>query len=212
MNLPVAGGGYFRLLPYRWTRWGIARLNERERRPAIFYLHPWEIDPGPAAAPGRLRSAGSGTTATSTRPKPRLRRLLRDFRFAPLGRARWRCRRTCRAGADADVIARSPTFRDAVTPDVLHARPSPPTARRSSSSSSTPRRSSTGRRRSRARTSSVTAIAEVGRLQDVLRAVRAQADVRRRLSRRRDAVVGASGWRRSPHAASARLARTCTRG
>src|SRR5262249_6331397 len=45
MNLPVAGGGYFRLLPYAWTRWGIARLNDRERRPAVFYLHPWEVDP-----------------------------------------------------------------------------------------------------------------------------------------------------------------------
>src|SRR4029077_19574208 len=40
-NLPIAGGGYFRLLPYWWTRWGINRLNAVERRPAIFYLHPW---------------------------------------------------------------------------------------------------------------------------------------------------------------------------
>ena len=45
MNLPVAGGGYFRLLPYGWTRWGIARINATRGSPAIFYLHPWEIDP-----------------------------------------------------------------------------------------------------------------------------------------------------------------------
>ncbi len=44
-NLPIAGGGYFRLLPYGWTRWGIQRVNQTERRPVIFYLHPWEIDP-----------------------------------------------------------------------------------------------------------------------------------------------------------------------
>jgi polysaccharide deacetylase family protein (PEP-CTERM system associated) len=45
-NLPVAGGGYFRLLPYWWTRFGIKRLNEVEGKPAVFYVHPWEVDPG----------------------------------------------------------------------------------------------------------------------------------------------------------------------
>ena len=58
-NLPVGGGGYFRILPYAWTRWGIARLNQAERAPAIFYLHPWEIDPDqprlPAPWLGRFR-------------------------------------------------------------------------------------------------------------------------------------------------------------
>lgn len=44
-NLPVAGGGYFRLLPLAVTRWAIRRIN-RERLPFLFYLHPWEIDPG----------------------------------------------------------------------------------------------------------------------------------------------------------------------
>jgi polysaccharide deacetylase family protein (PEP-CTERM system associated) len=44
-NLPVAGGGYFRLLPYAWTRWGVGRINRTENRPVIFYLHPWEVDP-----------------------------------------------------------------------------------------------------------------------------------------------------------------------
>src|SRR5688572_20917925 len=45
LNLPVGGGGYFRILPYQWTRWGIARLNQNAQA-AVFYLHPWEIDPG----------------------------------------------------------------------------------------------------------------------------------------------------------------------
>jgi polysaccharide deacetylase family protein (PEP-CTERM system associated) len=44
MNLPVAGGGYFRLLPLAVTRWAIRRIN-REGLPFLFYLHPWEIDP-----------------------------------------------------------------------------------------------------------------------------------------------------------------------
>jgi polysaccharide deacetylase family protein (PEP-CTERM system associated) len=44
-NLPVAGGGYFRLLPLAVTRWAIRHVN-REGLPFLFYLHPWEIDPG----------------------------------------------------------------------------------------------------------------------------------------------------------------------
>jgi polysaccharide deacetylase family protein (PEP-CTERM system associated) len=44
-NLPIGGGGYFRLLPLSLTRVGIRRVNCRERRPVVFYLHPWELDP-----------------------------------------------------------------------------------------------------------------------------------------------------------------------
>lgn len=46
VNLPVAGGGYLRLLPYSVTSWAIRQLNTRENQPAMVYLHPWEIDPG----------------------------------------------------------------------------------------------------------------------------------------------------------------------
>ena len=45
LNLPCGGGGYFRLLPRNVCHWGIQRVNERERKPAVFYFHPWEIDP-----------------------------------------------------------------------------------------------------------------------------------------------------------------------
>ena len=83
MNLPVAGGGYFRLLPYGWTRWGIARLNERERRPAVFYLHPWEVDPDqPRLQASMLSRFRHYRNLRKT--ESRLRRLLTDFRFAPL--------------------------------------------------------------------------------------------------------------------------------
>ena len=44
-NLPVGGGGYFRILPYAYTRWGLSRLNGRESQSGVVYLHPWEIDP-----------------------------------------------------------------------------------------------------------------------------------------------------------------------
>lgn len=45
-QLPIAGGGYLRLLPAPLIKWGIDRINNREKKPAVLYLHPWEIDPG----------------------------------------------------------------------------------------------------------------------------------------------------------------------
>jgi len=83
INLPVAGGGYFRILPYSWTKWGIARLNRMEAQPAIFYLHPWELDPGQPKLPtdlfGRFRHyTNLHKTEASLMP------LLRDFRFGPV--------------------------------------------------------------------------------------------------------------------------------
>ncbi|WP_153061512.1 DUF3473 domain-containing protein, partial [Escherichia coli] len=44
-NLPSSGGGYFRLLPYALSRWMMRRVNEVDGEPAVFYFHPWEIDP-----------------------------------------------------------------------------------------------------------------------------------------------------------------------
>ena len=80
VNLPIAGGGYFRLLPYAWTRWGISRVNRLERKPVVFYFHPWEIDPDQprfaVGAASRLRHY----TGLDRTPE-RLRRLMREFRF-----------------------------------------------------------------------------------------------------------------------------------
>jgi polysaccharide deactylase family protein, PEP-CTERM locus subfamily len=45
INLPIGGGGYFRLLPVRLSRHGIRRVNTREGRPVMFFFHPWELDP-----------------------------------------------------------------------------------------------------------------------------------------------------------------------
>lgn len=82
-NLPMGGGGYFRLLPYRWTSAGIRRLNEVERQPAIFYLHPWEIDPGqprlPAPPLTRFRHYRGLESVEA-----RLERLLDEFRFGTI--------------------------------------------------------------------------------------------------------------------------------
>lgn len=45
INIPIGGGGYFRLLPVNFFRRGIRRVNEREKQPVMFYFHPWELDP-----------------------------------------------------------------------------------------------------------------------------------------------------------------------
>ena len=83
MNMPIGGGGYFRLLPYAWTRWGISQLNREEQRPAVFYLHPWEIDPDQprlrTSTLGRLRHYGR-----LAQTEQRLRQLLSEFSFGPL--------------------------------------------------------------------------------------------------------------------------------
>jgi polysaccharide deacetylase family protein (PEP-CTERM system associated) len=82
-RFPVGGGGYFRLLPYRLTRWALRELNQTERQPAIVYLHPWEVDVDQPRLPvGRLAQFRHSVNTPSTESK--LRRLLRDFRFAPV--------------------------------------------------------------------------------------------------------------------------------
>jgi polysaccharide deacetylase family protein (PEP-CTERM system associated) len=82
-SVAVSGGAYFRIYPYALTRANI-RAHEARRGPVVFYLHPWELDPDhprvPFAARPRLTHYWN-LRAT----EPRLRRLLADFRFAPLG-------------------------------------------------------------------------------------------------------------------------------
>ena len=82
-NLPIGGGGYFRLLPYGWIHAGISRVNRVERRPVVFYVHPWEIDPDQPRLPGsaftRLRHYRN-----LHKTERRLTRLLRDFSFATI--------------------------------------------------------------------------------------------------------------------------------
>lgn len=81
-NLPVAGGAYFRIYPYALTRTAFRALN-REGKAAVFYLHPWEIDPQHPRIPLPRRIALThyfNLQAT----EGRLRQLLRDFRFAPM--------------------------------------------------------------------------------------------------------------------------------
>ena len=83
MRVPVAGGGYFRLLPYWFTRWALASVNERDSMPFVFYLHPWEIDPEQprfdASWFSRFRHYNNLDVCEA-----RLRSLLADFRFSTM--------------------------------------------------------------------------------------------------------------------------------
>jgi polysaccharide deacetylase family protein (PEP-CTERM system associated) len=93
-NLPCGGGGYFRLLPYRLSQAAIGRINGAERRPAVFYIHPWEVDPDQPRARGAPLKSRLRHYMNLSRTAGRLQRLLADFRwdrldhvFPPFGTA-----------------------------------------------------------------------------------------------------------------------------
>lgn len=80
-NIPIGGGGYFRLLPYVASRFAIARFHRDEARPAIFYMHPWEIDPDQPRVAGVGLKSRFRHYVNLRRTEPRLGRLLSDFRW-----------------------------------------------------------------------------------------------------------------------------------
>ncbi len=80
-NWPAGGGGYFRLLPYGVSRWSLRRVNAVDRQPALFYFHPWELDPEQPRVQGPSRKARFRHYLNLTRMVPRMRRLLTDFRW-----------------------------------------------------------------------------------------------------------------------------------
>lgn len=78
-TVAAGGGGFFRLLPYGFSRWAIRQVNGQEGRPAIIYFHPWEIDPDqPRVREAPLRSRFRHYTNLS-KMAGKLRRLARDF-------------------------------------------------------------------------------------------------------------------------------------
>lgn len=81
---PFAGGAYLRLLPYWYTRWGIRYLNVFEQRPACVYLHPWEIDPEQPSMSGNFTARIRHYIGLRNTPG-KVRNLIRDFEFHPLG-------------------------------------------------------------------------------------------------------------------------------
>jgi len=80
-NWPAGGGGYFRLLPYAASRWLLRRVNHVDRQPAIFYFHPWEIDPAQPRVAGIDAKTRFRHYLNLDRMERRLRKLLFDFEW-----------------------------------------------------------------------------------------------------------------------------------
>ncbi len=80
-NLPAGGGGYFRLFPYAVSRWMMQRVNAQDQQPAIFYFHPWELDPDQP----RQENVGVKTRfrhyVNLSRMENRIKALTRDFQW-----------------------------------------------------------------------------------------------------------------------------------
>jgi polysaccharide deacetylase family protein (PEP-CTERM system associated) len=86
-NIPCAGGGYFRLLPYWLSRLNLRHLNAADGPPCVFYFHPWEIDPDQPRVQGiSTRARFRHYTNLGAMPA-RLRRLIRDFRWERIDKA-----------------------------------------------------------------------------------------------------------------------------
>lgn len=84
-NIPIGGGGYFRLFPYSFSRWAINRVNEREEKSTLFYFHPWEIDPEQPKQQAGFKSRFRHYL-NLTRMEARLQCLLKDFNWDRMDR------------------------------------------------------------------------------------------------------------------------------
>jgi polysaccharide deacetylase family protein (PEP-CTERM system associated) len=78
-NLPCGGGGYFRLLPYRISRWAMEQVNRRDGEPCVFYFHPWEIDPDQPRQSGINWKTRFRHYVNLRRMEGRIENLLKDF-------------------------------------------------------------------------------------------------------------------------------------
>jgi hypothetical protein len=80
-RLPCGGGGYFRILPYSLFRSALRRVNDKDRQAAVFYCHPWEVDPGQPRVQGLSLKSRFRHYTNLSRMDGRLKQLLRDFRW-----------------------------------------------------------------------------------------------------------------------------------
>ena len=85
-NLPAGGGGYFRLLPYALSRWMMQKVNREDRQPALFYFHPWELDPGQPRPQGLDAKSRFRHYVNIERMEGRLEQLARDFAWDRMDR------------------------------------------------------------------------------------------------------------------------------
>jgi len=80
-NLPAAGGGWFRLLPYQMSRWMLRRVNAQDQAPCMFYFHPWELDADQPRQHGISAKTRFRHYVNLQRMPGRMRQLLNDFEW-----------------------------------------------------------------------------------------------------------------------------------
>ena len=85
-KFPCGGGGYFRLFPYVYSRWALRRVNRKDRQSAVFYFHPWEVDPAQPKQSGISARTRIRHYLNLSRMESRLRRLAQDFRWSRMDR------------------------------------------------------------------------------------------------------------------------------
>ena len=83
-NVPISGGGYFRLFHYSLIKKGLKRINEGEGKPFIFYLHPWELDQDQPKVNSASFKSRFRHYINLDKTEPKFRRLLTDFRFSSI--------------------------------------------------------------------------------------------------------------------------------
>ena len=79
-HVPISGGGYFRLFPTFFTIDSFRRMN-RQSLPFMFYIHPWEIDPGQMRMPFAKGATKFRHYVNLKHTYAKLERLLAAFEF-----------------------------------------------------------------------------------------------------------------------------------
>jgi hypothetical protein len=83
-NFPISGGGYFRLFPYSLIRRGLKSINQKEYKPFIFYVHPWELDPDQPRIKGAANLSKFRHYVNLDKTEERFIRLLTEFNFSSI--------------------------------------------------------------------------------------------------------------------------------
>jgi len=86
-NIPCGGGGWFRLYPYKLSHWAISRVHKQDKERAIFYFHPWEIDPEQPRIDGLNLKTRFRHYQNLSRMEGRVEQLLKDFRWTTMADA-----------------------------------------------------------------------------------------------------------------------------
>ncbi|MFT4940016.1 MAG: polysaccharide deacetylase family protein (PEP-CTERM system associated) [Paraglaciecola sp.] len=83
-QIPIGGGGYFRLYPYSVAYWLVEKYLQKEKQPYSFYFHPWEIDPDQPRVEGASFKSRFRHYLNLNKMETRLENLLTDFKWGTM--------------------------------------------------------------------------------------------------------------------------------